>query len=262
MPTFLWKEIVFGPIHSRRVGNSLGINLLPIGCKVCSFDCVYCECGSRKAVDGNVGDECRTDRALPSTSDVKEAVCERFKELAAAGAEVDSISFTGNGEPTLHPGFAEIIDCVVEARNTYFPHAVISVFSNTTMIHKPEIAAALSKIDNPILKLDAGKEDLAKKMNRPCGTYSVGKTLDSFRKLDFKFIIQTMFVQGDVVDNTTPDALGAWYSAVRAVNPGKVMIYSIDRDTPVDGLEKVSAERLAEIAAPLLKDGFDIQINA
>lgn len=258
MPTFLWKEIVFGPIHSRRVGNSLGINLLPTGCKVCSFDCVYCECGSRKAVGADAG-SCST---LPSTSEVKEAVAGRFKALAAEGAEVDSISFTGNGEPTLHPGFAEIIDCVVDARDKYFPKAVISVFSNATMVHRPEVAAALSKIDNSILKLDAGTEDLAKKMNRPCSSYSVEETVGRFKELDFKFIIQTMFVQGDVVDNTTPDALDAWYSAVRAVNPGKVMIYSIDRDTPVAGLEKVPAEKLAEMAAPLLKDGFDIQINA
>lgn len=258
MPTFLWKEIVFGPIHSRRVGNSLGINLLPTGCKVCSFDCVYCECGSRKAVDVKAAGY----SSLPSTSEVKEAVAGRFKALASDGVAVDSISFTGNGEPTLHPGFAEIIDCVVEARDTFFPQAVISVFSNATMARKPEIAAALSKIDNPILKLDAGTEDLAWKMNRPCSTYSVEDTIDVLRGLDFKFIIQTMFVCGDVVDNTTSDALDAWYSAVRSVNPGKIMIYSIDRDTPVAGLERVSAERLAEIAAPLLEDGFNIQINA
>lgn len=256
MPTFLWKEIVFGPIHSRRVGNSLGINLLPTGCKVCTFDCVYCECGGRKAADIAVSG------GLPKFEDVKLAVDSRFRELSAEGVRVDSISFTGNGEPTLHPDFAGIVDCVIEARDTYFPKAVVSVFTNGTMVGKPEVASALAKVDNPILKLDAGVPEILSEMNRPSVQFSPETAVSLFGSLNFKFIIQTMFISGGVVNNTTPDALEAWYSAVKALNPRKIMIYSIDRDTPVRGLVKVPAERLADIATPLIESGFDVQINA
>ena len=260
MPTFLWNETVFGPIHSRRVGNSLGINLLPTGCKLCTFDCVYCECGSRKA-EGESSEKASLC-SLPSLEEVREAVEGRFKSLSEEGAKVDSISFTGNGEPTLHPNFAEIIDCVIANRNQYFPNAVVSVFTNGTTVQKPEVAKALSKVDNPILKLDAALPGLLARMNRPSMDFSPEKAVDIFSSLGFKFILQTMFISGAVLDNTTPEALDAWYSAVKAIRPGKIMIYSVDRDTPVSGLEKVSAERLAEIAAPLKECGFDIQINA
>ncbi len=253
MATFLWEEIVFGPIISRRVGRSLGINLLPREAKVCTFDCVYCECGGLKRGAGK--------HPLPTFSEVRDAICGKFEALAAAGQGVDSISFTGNGEPTLHPDFAAIIDVTLSARSRWFPEAVVSVFSNATMLDRAEVVAALKKVDNPILKLDCALDDMAAVMNRPRGGYSVAKAIEGMKAFGGDFVMQTMLVRGPVVDNTTPAALAAWYDVVRQVHPREIMLYSVDRDTPVSGIEKVPAADLASAAAPLAAEGFNVKIN-
>ena len=254
MATFLWDEIVFGPIHSRRVGRSLGINLLPREAKVCSFNCVYCECGGLK----------RGARKypLPVLQQVANAIECKFADLAAQGIGIDSISFTGNGEPTLHPDFPAIIDFTLNARDRFFPEAVVSVFSNATRLDNPAVVEALKKVDNPILKIDCALDEMAKVMNRPRGGYTVAKAVEGMKAFDGNFVMQTMLVRGSVVDNTNPEALKAWYDAVRLLKPRKLMLYSVSRDTPVAGIEKVPFEDLSAAAAPLISEGFNVQINA
>ena len=254
MATFLWDEIVFGPIHSRRVGRSLGINLLPREAKVCSFDCVYCECGGLKRGAAR--------HPLPTLDQVREAIEGRFAALAAEGTGIDSISFTGNGEPTLHPDFAAIIGITLAAREKWFPKAVVSVFTNATRLDHPEVVEALKKVDNPILKIDCALDDMAKVMNRPRKGYKVAKTVEQMKAFGGNFVMQTMLIRGSVVDNTTPEALEAWYRVVRELKPREIMLYSVSRDTPVAGILKVPAEDLAKAAAPLVAEGFNIQINA
>ncbi|MBO4558234.1 MAG: radical SAM protein [Bacteroidales bacterium] len=254
MATFLWDDIVFGPIHSRRVGRSLGINLLPLRAKVCTFDCVYCECGGlRKDADS---------LALPTLEQVMAAIDGKTATLAEQGQGIDSISFTGNGEPTIHPDFPAIIDHILAARDRYFPQAVVSVFTNATRLDRPEVVAALKKVDNPILKIDCALDNMAAVMNRPKGAYSVARVVENMKAFEGNFVLQTMLVKGDVVDNTTPEALAAWYDVVRQLRPREIMLYSVARDTPVEGILKVDADSLRAAAAPLLEEGFNIQINA
>ncbi|MCF0173050.1 MAG: radical SAM protein [Bacteroidales bacterium] len=254
MATFLWQDIVFGPIHSRRVGSSLGINLLPTTAKVCTFDCIYCECGLR--VSG------ADKHPLPTLKDVCEAIETRFSELAAQHVHIDSISFTGNGEPTLHPAFPQIIDYIVEARDRYLPGAKVSVFTNATRLDRSEIVAALRKADNPILKIDVSDTALMERLNRPNVPFVPQDAVAGMMLFDGDFTMQTMFVKGDVVDNSTAEALEGWYKVVRQTRPRSIMAYSIDRETPVSGLVKVSVEELRSIAAPLIAEGFDVKINA
>ena len=254
MATFLWDDIVFGPILSRRVGRSLGINLLPRDAKVCTFDCVYCECGGLKRG--------ASKHPLPTFEEVSAAISGKFSSLAAQGVGIDSISFTGNGEPTLHPDFAAIIDLTLALRDRYFPGAVVSVFSNATRLDREDVARALRKVDNPILKIDCALDAMAKVMNRTRRDYKVADVVERLKAFEGSFVMQTMLVRGDVVDNTTPEALEAWYRVVREVKPREIMLYSVARDTPVAGIEKVDAEGLAAAAAPLVAEGFNIQINA
>ena len=254
MATFLWSDIVFGPILSRRVGRSLGINLLPRDAKVCTFDCVYCECGGLLR-----GAE---KYPLPTLEEVREAIEGRFADLAAEGTGIDSISFTGNGEPTLHPDFAAIIDITLAARDRWFPQAVVSVFTNATRLDRTGVVEALKKVDNPILKIDCALDSMAKVMNRPRKGYSVAAAVENMKAFGGDFVLQTMLVKGPVVDNSTPQALEALYDVVRELHPREIMLYSVSRDTPVEGIERLGAEELAAAAAPLLAEGFNIQINA
>ena len=245
---------MFGPILSRRVGRSLGINLLPRDAKVCTFDCVYCECGGLLR-----GAE---KYPLPTLEEVREAIEGRFADLAAEGTGIDSISFTGNGEPTLHPDFAAIIDITLAARDRWFPQAVVSVFTNATRLDRTGVVEALKKVDNPILKIDCALDSMAKVMNRPRKGYSVAAAVENMKAFGGDFVLQTMLVKGPVVDNSTPQALEALYDVVRELHPREIMLYSVSRDTPVEGIERLGAEELAAAAAPLLAEGFNIQINA
>lgn len=247
MSTVLYPDIVFGPIHSRRLGISLGINLLPLKKKYCTFDCVYCECGLGD-MEGHIG--------LPSVDEVRAALEARLQKMKEEGPTPDVLTFAGNGEPTLHPKFPEIIEVVSGLRDRYFPEARISVLSNATRINRPEIRNALLKVDNNILKLDSAIESTMRKMNQPWNPdFHIGTLVENLKLFQGKLIIQTMFLRGshagEPIDNTTDREVDAWIELVKEINPYKVMIYSIDRETPIQTLEKVSGEELRAIASRL-----------
>jgi len=244
MSTILFHEIVFGPIHSRRLGSSLGMNLLPYDGKLCSFDCIYCECG--------YNEDFRTKTRLPDRENVRAALEDKLIQLQKENTPIDVITFAGNGEPTVHPQFAEIIDDTIVLRDKYYPDAKISVLSNAMHAGKQKIFDALKKVDNNILKLDSAILDTVRLIDRPNSPeYSIEKQVELFKRFNGDFIMQTMFVRGShkgkVVDNTTEEEISAWLEAVRATNPRKVMIYTIDRETPEKNLEKVPVEKMKEI---------------
>ena len=249
----LREQTVFGPIHSRRLGNSLGINLLPVNGKLCNFDCIYCECGWN--ADG------RQDRKLPSSQDVRGALEDALRECREQGTAIDSITFSGDGEPTLNPEFPQIVDLTLELRDRYYPEAKVSVLSNATMAFKPEVLSALRKVDNPIMKLDAPTDELAAKVNRPAAGYSVENVARSLEAFDGDFVLQTMFLRSDDYDSSEESQLAAWMALVRRLRPREVMVYTIDRPTPMQGLEKFSEEQMRRMVAPLIEEGFDIQIK-
>lgn len=257
MATILFNSIVFGPIKSRRLGNSLGVNLLPKFGKICNFDCVYCECGWNK--DG------RKDKTLPTKKEVFEALETSLINFKKEGTSIDTITFSGNGEPTLHPDFCEIIDFTIELRNSIFPDAAISVLSNATMIGRKEIREALLKIDNPIFKIDSADEDIIKLIDNPVGEYSLAKTIENLSHFNGNYILQTMFlkgvIDGKIIDCTAPEIANKWIELVLRLKPREVMMYTIDRETPSADLEKVSAEKMREIAKPLIEKGFIIKIS-
>lgn len=258
MATFLFDKVIFGPVKSRRLGVSLGINLLPTNLKVCSFDCIYCECGwnQKKQTDSE---------ALPSKTDVKTKLAAKLAEMLAAGELPDVITFAGNGEPTLHPEFAEIIDDTIELRNNYAPKARIAVLSNSSMIHKNSVFEALLKVDDNILKLDSAIEKTVRLLDCPKGDFSLQRVIDQLVAFRGRVIIQTMFVRGsfkgEIVDNTTEPEVSAWIETVRKIQPSQVMIYTIDRDTPLETLEKVPVSELNEIARKLTAEGFKVQVS-
>ncbi len=245
--TALFEDIIFGPIRSRRLGLSLGVNLLPEHAKICNFDCIYCECGSNSERKGSA-----SDRRFASTERVKEALRERLGEMVRRGELPDVITFAGNGEPTLHPEFEEIIDFTIEIRNELSPNAKISVLSNATNLKRESVVRALCRVDNNILKLDSAIQRTAERMNRPAAGYSVEEVIEAMQRFEGRCIVQTMFLRGECdgepLDNTSKEEVRAWAEAVERIAPQQVMIYSIDRDTPCQTLEKVSREEMQEIA--------------
>ncbi|RPH32752.1 MAG: radical SAM protein [Bacteroidales bacterium] len=257
MATFLFDSIVFGPIRSRRLGASLGINLLPVNSKVCSFDCIYCECGwTNKQQKGK----------LPIREEVRKYLDEKLMDMKAKGEELDVITYAGNGEPTLHPEFSEIIDDSIELRNRYFPKARIAVLSNATMLNKPKVVAALKKVDQNILKLDSAFDSTINLLNQPRVKFSAEELVKGLKSFEGNLIIQTMFLRGSfegkTIDNTTDIEVNAWLELVKAIDPKEVMIYTIARDTPVIGLEKVSLKDLKGIATKVEALGIPIQVSA
>ena len=247
------EETVFGPIHSRRLGSSLGINLLPTRGKLCNFDCIYCECGWNK--DG------RGDTVLPSAAELKDALQAKLAWCRAEGIGIDSITFSGDGEPTLNPDFAQIIDITLELRDEYCPGAVVSVLSNATTAGRKPVFDALRKVDNPIMKLDAPTDELAARINQPQGRYHVDEVVASLERFEGDFILQTMFLKGPGFDSSSPEVLGPWMDIVRRLRPRKVMVYTLDREAPAEGLEKFSVEEMTRLVAPLLEEGFSISIS-
>lgn len=245
MSTILFHEIVFGPVHSRRLGISLGMNLLPYDGKLCSFDCIYCECGFNK--------DFRTKTKLPGRENVRAALEDKLLSLRRDGVTPDAITFAGNGEPTMHPDFKGIIDDTIALRNRYFPNAKISVLTNGMHLNKREVFEALRKVENPILKLDSAFDETVRLINRPNSSdYSVAKQVELYKRFQGDFILQTMFVkgrfEGTEIDNATEKEISAWLALVRLLNPREVMIYTIDREPPAKELKKVPLADLEKIA--------------
>lgn len=245
MPTFLFDEIIFGPVHSRRLGVSLGINLLPVNGKVCSFDCLYCECGLNKDNKGGTG--------LPTRAAVKRALEETLLRMKSKSEKPDVITFAGNGEPTMHPAFSQIIDDTLALRDAFFPKAQVCVLSNATQLHKPAVLEALKKVDQPILKLDSAFDRTIKHMDRPVSsTFTVAGLVEQLKNVGEKLIIQTLFTrgsyEGNSFDNTTDEELTAWIGLLKNLSPASVMVYTIDRDTPIADLAKIPLETLEAIA--------------
>ena len=243
--TSLYDNIIFGPIRSRRLGISLGVNLLPVDSKLCSFDCIYCECGWN--------DEHPGKRRFNSREDVREMLDTTLARLIAEGTTPDVITFAGNGEPTLHPEFEQIIDDTIALRDKHCPQAKVSVLSNATQIHREDVRRALLRVDNNILKLDSAFDATVQLINKPQGGYTVARTVELLKMFKGELIVQTMFLRGEYlgqrVDNTTNEQVEAWLKLVEEIAPKQVMVYSLDRDTPCQTLEKVEKEELREIAA-------------
>jgi wyosine [tRNA(Phe)-imidazoG37] synthetase (radical SAM superfamily) len=260
MPTFLFDRIIFGPVKSRRLGVSLGINLLPATKKVCNFNCIYCECGWTIDTD--------TKRSqLPTREEIYRALEQKLAELKENNRPPDVITFAGNGEPTLHPGFPAIVDDCIELRNKYFPDARIAVLSNSSTITVPGIRKALLKVDQNILKLDSGFDLTVKIHNQPRVNVRVEELVKNLKQFKGQLIIQTLFLrgsyQGKVIDNTTPEEIGAWLKAIEIIRPQEVMIYTISRDTPeVRGeLSKVPIVELKRIAGMVNRLGIKTTVS-
>ncbi len=247
------EDIVFGPIHSRRLGSSLGINLLPRYGKLCNFDCIYCECGWNR--DG------RNDRRLPTAVELEDALKAKLEECAAGGIRIDSITFSGDGEPTLNPEFPEIIDITLSLRDALCPGAKVSVLTNATMIGREQVFQALRKVDNPILKLDAPTDDAVRRINCPAPGYSVEATVEGMLRFEGDFVLQTMFLRSPDFDSSDPHMLSQWMDIVRRVSPREIMVYTIDRETPASDLEKFTVEEMTALVQPLIDEGFKVQVR-
>lgn len=250
----LREEVVFGPIKSRRLGWSLGINLLPTKGKICNFDCIYCECGWN--ADG------RDDTKLPSAAEVRSALEAKLADILLEGTRVDSITFSGDGEPTLNPDFARIIDDTIALRDIYCPQAKVSVLTNATKLLSDTVLEALRKVDAPILKLDAPTDERARKINGALPSFKVDDVVKGMKRFEGDFILQTMFLKSDDFDSLEPQMLAKWMDIVREIRPRLIMAYTIARPTPQSGLSAYSAAQIREALKPLEDEGFKIQINA
>lgn len=255
--TVIYPSPIFGPVHSRRLGVSLGINLMPGDGKICTFDCVYCECGFNK--------DFRPRQPRPTREEVRQALEARLQDMQQNGPAPDVLTFAGNGEPTAHPHFPEIIDDTLALRDRYFPQAKVSVLSNSTFIHKPAVFDALNRIDNNILKLDTVDEEYIRALDRPAGHYSVSEIIEGMKAFKDRCIIQTMFLKGSYqgrdLDNTSDKYVFPWLEKVREIAPRQVMIYTIDRETPDHDLAKATHEELDRIAALVREAGIAVSVS-
>ena len=252
----IFSTNIVGPIHSRRLGISLGVNLLPKDGKVCSFDCLYCECGWNADHRGG---------HLPDADEVMHELETKLQTMHAAGEALDVITFAGNGEPTLHPDFPRVIERTLQLRDQYYPEVKVSVLSNATQIGKEAVRAALLRVDNNILKIDGAFDETVRLIDQPADShYSVRQVIEWMKTFRGQLIVQTMFVRGEHngqrIDNTTPQEVAAWCDLMREVRPHQIMVYSLDRPTPEPQLTKVSKEEMTQLVAPLLAEGFNIQI--
>ena len=250
----LFPSIVYGPIRSRRLGVSLGVNLMPTDAKLCSFDCVYCECGWNQPV---------LHPQLPTRQQVREAL---NSQLSTLNSQLDVITFSGNGEPTMHPDFLGIIQDTCALRDQFCPSAKVSVLSNSTQLGRVEVVQALKLCDNRILKLDSAIDATMRLIDKPVNPHlTVAQVMEWLQQFDGDFTLQTCFLRGDyhgqVIDNTTPQELDAWYDMVERLNPKQVMIYVIDRATPLKTLEKIPAQKMEQIAVPLREKGIDVIVS-
>ena len=252
----LFDSIVYGPIRSRRLGVSLGMNLMPTTAKLCTFDCVYCECGWNQPVSHPI---------IPTREQVREALASRL--IALSPNSIDVITFSGNGEPTLHPEFLGIIEDTCALRDQYCPKAKISVLSNSTQLGRQDVVEALRLCDNRILKLDSAIDATMRLIDKPVNTNLTVEQIAQWLALfDGDFTLQTCFLRGEycgqTIDNTTSEELKAWYSMIERLHPQQVMIYVIDRATPLQTLSKVPAAEMEAIASPLREKGIDVIVSA
>lgn len=258
MSTVIYPSPIFGPVHSRRLGVSLGINLLPADGKCCTFDCIYCECGYN-------GDH-RPHLPLPGREEVRAALEARLLDMKANGPRPDVLTFAGNGEPTFHPQFPEIIADTIALRDHYFPEAKVSVLSNATMTGREAVREALMKVDNNIQKLDTVDPDYIRELDRPTGHYEIGKVIENLKRFEGHVIIQTMFLKGlspdgKEMDNTSDRYVHPWIRTVKEIKPQQVMIYTIDRETPDHDLLKAPPEELDRIAGLLRQEGLKVSVS-
>lgn len=257
MQTVMFHSTIFGPIHSRRLGVSLGVNLLPDDGKICSFDCLYCEAGYNAQGSGTTG--------LPSREKVREDLRSKLTEMRGEGKELNVITFSGNGEPTLHPEFPGIVDDTIALRDEFYPEAKVSVLTNGTRARNPEVAAALRRVDNNIIKLDSAIRPTMRALDRPTDPgYGPEQAIEIIAPLADTCIVQTMLTRGTHdghrVDNTTEEELDALIEAYRKLMPREVMLYSLDRPTPEKSLEKVSREELEAFGNRVKELGIEVQV--
>ncbi len=257
MSGILWHEIVFGPIKSRRLGNSLGVNLLPGKLKICTFNCIYCECGWGDEIEG-------VEQKVFSHHDIITQLEIRLKELKSQSAPIDSITFAGNGEPTMHPQFAEIVDDLVRLRDEYYPDAKTSCLSNSTMTFDPKIRTSLMKLDNVLMKLDAGTQKVFDSINMPFKPILIDDVIANLILFKGNLSIQTLFLtgeyKGEIIDNTTDKEVSIWLDHLVKIKPKRVVIYPIDRETPAINLQKIGPEKLNEIADKVKALGIPCEV--
>ena len=254
--TALFEDVIFGPVRSRRLGLSLGVNLLPVHAKLCSFDCIYCECGWNA--------ERRGEMRFNTREEVRTKLEEGLQRMVGEQTPPDVITFAGNGEPTLHPDFENVIADTIALRDKHCPAAKVSVLSNATQLHRDDVCRALRRVDNNILKLDSAFDATVQLVNKPQGAYSVAKLVEQLKSFEGELIVQTMFLRGEYlgqrVDNTTEEEVSAWLKLIEDIRPKQVMVYSLDRDTPCQTLEKVEKEELRAIAARVEALGIAVSV--
>lgn len=258
MGTFLFKHIIFGPVSSRRLGRSLGINVLPANRKICNFNCIYCECGWTENIEpGTV--------TFPETVEIISALEERLSVLKSKGAEPDAITFAGNGEPTLHPDFNTIVSQVIQQRDIWAPKAQVAVLTNGTLISREPIFNALRTVDQNIIKLDSGIQETIRFINQPQAEFDLRRFTETLLKFENNFTIQTLFFRGifngKAINNTTPEEINAWLNILNEVKPSEVMVYSFHRATPERGLERIPESELSAIAKKVEELGIKTRVT-
>ena len=259
MATFLFEDTIFGPVFSRRLGRSLGVNVLPNTRKVCNFNCIYCECGLTKSSFDKLDD-------LPARDIVEQHLENRLMQAVKNGEVIDTITFAGNGEPTLHPEFEEIIEDTIRLRNRYMPHVKIAVLSNSTRLMDDSIYNSLKKIDLNILKLDSVDPETIKLINCPLEQYDLTEIIEKLKSFQGKIIIQVLYFKGQYkdsyIDNSGDDEFVPWLEKIKEIRPEMVMLYTIARDTPFNSLEKISEKRLNQIARKIEDAGFQTSVSS
>ncbi|MBP5528019.1 MAG: radical SAM protein [Bacteroidales bacterium] len=267
------EETVFGPIFSRRLGSSLGINLLPEKGKICNFDCIYCECGwNRDGRDDTVlptAEKVRTDlermlKKLSGHQDIEQpdVKTRSLEDSKSPIVPVDSITFSGDGEPTLNPEFPQIIDDTLRLRDRYYPQAKVSVLSNATRVHIPEVFNALRRVDNPIMKIDAPTNELIARINMPAPGYDIARVIEALKRFEGNFVLQTCMLKGNGFDSASPEVILPMMDIVRLLKPREWMVYTIDRATPMQGLEKFTPQEMKALVQPIIDEGLtQVQIK-
>lgn len=240
----LQSGIVYGPVNSRRLGASLGVNLLPCGYKLCSFNCLYCQYDWTHKPTLNLTYQIKD---LPRPEAVSAALQASLQRIAKRRSRLDCITFSGNGEPTLHPDLAEIVAAAKQLRDQYLPQVKLVILSNSSTVGREEVRAALEMLDLKVMKLDAGSEDLIRRLNTPTPPFYIGEIVAGLKNLK-NVILQSIFVQGRVT-NTDPDSVELWLEKVREIHPTLVQVYTLDRQPAETRLWKVNLPTLQWIAS-------------